>query len=47
MPGPGRLTGLDAARGLAILGMMTAHIVVTAEEKVVDGRSAILFCPDT
>lgn len=40
---PGRLAGLDAARGLAIIGMMTAHIVLTADEKLVDGRSSILF----
>lgn len=39
----GRLVGVDAARGLAVLGMMTAHIVLTLDEKLVDGRSSILF----
>jgi hypothetical protein len=38
-----RLVGLDTARGLAVFGMMTAHIVLTLDEKLVDGRSSILF----
>lgn len=42
-PVPPRLFGVDAARGLALLGMFVAHTVLTAGEKVVDGRSAVLF----
>ena len=40
---PPRLFGLDAARGLALLGMFAAHTLATTGETVVDGRSAILF----
>lgn len=49
---PGRIPGIDLARGLAILGMYVAHLtVVTSLEwsrpqtwlGVVEGRSAILF----
>jgi Predicted membrane protein len=40
---PRRLFGLDAARGVALLGMFVAHTVVVSGELVVDGRSAILF----
>lgn len=42
-PVPPRLFGLDAARGVALLGMFVAHTVATSGESVVDGRSAILF----
>lgn len=38
-----RLFGVDAARGLALLGMFVAHTVFTGSEKIVDGRSAVLF----
>lgn len=38
-----RIVGLDAARGLALLGMFVAHTVVGGGEKLVDGRSSILF----
>ncbi|MDM7892016.1 heparan-alpha-glucosaminide N-acetyltransferase domain-containing protein [Curtobacterium caseinilyticum] len=48
-----RLTGLDAARGLAVLGMFAAHVGVvdtpfdwsdpTSWPDLVDGRSAVLF----
>lgn len=50
--GPGRLTGLDVARGLAVLGMFVAHVYTpdpfTGDNPmpwswVFDGRSAILF----
>lgn len=40
---PPRLFGLDAARGVALLGMFVAHTVISGTELVVDGRSAILF----
>jgi hypothetical protein len=40
---PPRLFGVDAARGLALLGMFVAHTVYGGGEKIVDGRSAILF----
>ena len=40
---PPRLFGVDAARGVALLGMFVAHTVFGGGEKVVDGRSAILF----
>lgn len=40
---PPRLFGVDAARGLALLGMFVAHTVLGGGEKIVDGRSAILF----
>lgn len=40
---PPRLFGLDAARGLALLGMFVAHTWFVGGEKIVDGRSAILF----
>lgn len=42
-PVPPRLFGVDAARGVALLGMFVAHTVLTVDEKIVDGRSAILF----
>jgi uncharacterized membrane protein YeiB len=46
-----RITGVDVARGLAVLGMMTAHVGPGGPEdpwpwslaQVVDGRSAALF----
>ncbi|MGO2747528.1 heparan-alpha-glucosaminide N-acetyltransferase domain-containing protein, partial [Microbacterium sp.] len=51
--GPDRITGVDLARGLAIIGMFAAHLLETAEHFVwtdpatwialVDGRSSILF----
>ncbi|MFV2143449.1 heparan-alpha-glucosaminide N-acetyltransferase domain-containing protein [Isoptericola sp. G70] len=45
--GPGRVPGLDVARGLAVLGMFTAHVGVvegpTVWLTVADGRSSILF----
>lgn len=50
--GPGRLTGVDLARGLAVLGMLAAHLLDTERVltpdpatwvTVVNGRSSILF----
>ncbi len=50
--GRDRLTGVDLARGLAVLGMFAAHLLVTPELlwsepatwlAIVDGRSSILF----
>ncbi|HWK78882.1 heparan-alpha-glucosaminide N-acetyltransferase domain-containing protein [Microbacterium sp.] len=51
--GPDRIAGVDLARGLAIIGMFAAHLLLTAEGFVwsdpdtwtalVDGRSSILF----
>ncbi|MFH8251050.1 heparan-alpha-glucosaminide N-acetyltransferase domain-containing protein [Microbacterium sp. B2969] len=50
--GPARIAGVDLARGLAILGMLTAHLVARPELvpadpstwiAIVDGRSSILF----
>lgn len=51
--GPDRIAGIDAARGLAIIGMFAAHLIVTADAfewgdpstwtALVDGRSSILF----
>lgn len=51
--GPARIAGVDLARGLAIVGMFAAHLLVTADAFVwsdpeswtalVDGRSSILF----
>ncbi|AZC13699.1 heparan-alpha-glucosaminide N-acetyltransferase domain-containing protein [Microbacterium sp. ABRD28] len=50
--GKGRLAGIDLARGLAVLGMFAAHLLVTPELLwtapatwlgIVDGRSSILF----
>ncbi|WP_248240818.1 heparan-alpha-glucosaminide N-acetyltransferase domain-containing protein [Microbacterium kunmingense] len=50
--GEGRLAGIDLARGLAVLGMFAAHLLVTPELLwtmpatwlgIVDGRSSILF----
>jgi uncharacterized membrane protein YeiB len=51
--GPARSAGVDLARGLAVLGMFAAHLLVTAEDfewtdpatwtALVDGRSSILF----
>lgn len=52
LDGPARLAGVDLARGLAILGMFAAHLLVTGEWSwrdpsswlaIVDGRSSILF----
>jgi uncharacterized membrane protein len=41
---PGRIIGLDVARGLALIGMLFAHTVPeTDAETVFDGRSSILF----
>jgi uncharacterized membrane protein len=48
---PGRLVGLDVARCLALIGMVSAHVlpqrgpdgVITVVEGVVAGRSAALF----
>lgn len=49
---PGRVVGLDVARGIAVLGMFAAHLVSTPEVSwtdpstwtgLVNGRSAILF----
>lgn len=40
---PPRLFGVDAARGVALLGMFAAHTILADGERVVDGRSAILF----
>jgi uncharacterized protein len=49
--GAGRITGVDVARGLAVLGMFTAHVGYTTDEvtgaeswlAVSHGRSSILF----
>ncbi|WP_309067032.1 heparan-alpha-glucosaminide N-acetyltransferase domain-containing protein [Microbacterium sp.] len=51
--GPDRVGGVDLARGLAVIGMFAAHLLVTAEQwvwtdpatwsAIVDGRSSILF----
>ena len=51
--GPQRIAGVDLARGLAIIGMFAAHLLVTPETwlwsdpgtwlSIVDGRSSILF----
>jgi len=46
-----RITGVDVARGLAVLGMLTAHVGPGGPDdpwpwslaQVVDGRSAALF----
>lgn len=40
---PPRLFGVDAARGVALLGMFAAHTIFGGGERVFDGRSAILF----
>jgi hypothetical protein len=40
---PPRLFGVDAARGVALLGMFAAHTLFGGGEQVFDGRSAILF----
>lgn len=50
---PGRLPGVDLARGLAVVGMLAAHLLVIPEPwewsdaatwlGIVDGRSSILF----
>jgi uncharacterized membrane protein YeiB len=48
---PGRIAGLDLARGLAVIGMFGAHLDIGTEltadpsswAAVVDGRSSILF----
>lgn len=50
--GPGRLVGVDLARGLAVLGMLAAHLLDTERRLTLDpdtwvtlvnGRSSILF----
>ncbi len=49
--GPGRVTGVDVARGIAVLGMFTAHVGVTDDDlgsvtgwlSLAHGRSSILF----
>lgn len=51
--GPARIAGVDLARGLAVVGMFAAHLLLTADgfvwaepstwTAVVDGRSSILF----
>ncbi|MDQ1137323.1 putative membrane protein YeiB [Microbacterium sp. SORGH_AS 1204] len=50
--GPGRLVGIDLARGLAVLGMLAAHLLDTERRLTIDpetwvtlvnGRSSILF----
>lgn len=49
--GPGRVPGLDVARGIAVLGMFTAHVGVTSDDtstlagwlSLAHGRSSILF----
>lgn len=51
--GPDRIAGVDLARGLAVIGMFAAHLLLTADSfvwtepstwtAVVDGRSSILF----
>jgi uncharacterized membrane protein YeiB len=49
--GPGRVPGIDVARGIAVLGMFTAHIGVMSDDwtgsngwlNVAHGRSSILF----
>jgi uncharacterized membrane protein YeiB len=38
-----RLFGVDAARGVALLGMFAAHTIGIGTEQFFDGRSAILF----
>lgn len=49
--GPGRVPGVDVARGLAVLGMFAAHVGVETDDRsqvsgwlwLADGRSSILF----
>jgi uncharacterized protein len=45
--GPGRVVGVDIARGLAVLGMFAAHVGVTDGSagwlEIADGRSSVLF----
>jgi uncharacterized protein len=49
--GPGRVLGADIARGVAVLGMFTAHVGVTSDDlstfegwlSLAHGRSSILF----
>lgn len=53
LDGPQRIAGVDLARGLAVLGMFAAHLLVTGDgfvwtdastwTAIVDGRSSILF----
>ncbi|MEX0152701.1 heparan-alpha-glucosaminide N-acetyltransferase domain-containing protein [Microbacterium sp. LMI1-1-1.1] len=52
LDGPGRLTGIDLARGLAVLGMLAAHLLTielfdpgdpSTWLDIVNGRSSILF----
>ncbi|HET8957428.1 MAG TPA: hypothetical protein VFM95_03135, partial [Microcella sp.] len=42
---PQRHVGVDAARGLAIVGMIAAHVIprFSDAELIVDGRPSILF----
>ncbi|WP_224402915.1 heparan-alpha-glucosaminide N-acetyltransferase domain-containing protein [Pseudonocardia sp. ICBG1034] len=46
-PGRARVAGVDAARGLAVLGMIVAHVAVAAGSswlvQAVNGRAAVLF----
>ncbi|MCO7195910.1 heparan-alpha-glucosaminide N-acetyltransferase domain-containing protein [Pseudonocardia sp. McavD-2-B] len=46
-PGRARVAGIDAARGLAVLGMIVAHVAVAAGSswlvQAVNGRAAVLF----
>ena len=45
--GRGRLVGVDAARGLAVLGMIVAHVAAADADaglwQLVNGRAAVLF----
>ena len=44
MTGAPRLVGVDAARGLAIIGMLYAHVADDGSaESLADGRSSVLF----
>lgn len=53
LDGPDRIAGVDLARGLAVIGMLAAHLLWTAGpwswtdpstwSSIVDGRSSILF----
>ncbi|MBF4461658.1 DUF1624 domain-containing protein [Rathayibacter sp. VKM Ac-2879] len=38
-----RIVGLDVARGLAIVGMLAAHLAPVGREMTWDGRSSVLF----
>ncbi|WP_298040330.1 heparan-alpha-glucosaminide N-acetyltransferase domain-containing protein [uncultured Microbacterium sp.] len=53
LDGASRISGIDLARGLAVIGMLAAHLLMTADSfvwndpstwtAVVDGRSSIMF----